>query len=62
LTSAKEYSRESLSVVIGCSLLSAMSSRSLRSSQQGLLLIRTSTKQSGAFAVVRPSTWNGLPS
>src|SRR6218665_241191 len=48
-----------------CPLLRAMSSRSLRSSQQGLLLIpfaRTSTKQSRAFSVVGPSTWNGLPS
>src|SRR6218665_967014 len=43
----------------------AMSSRSLRSSQQGLLLVpfsRTSTKQIRAFSVVGPSTWNGLPS
>jgi len=40
-------------------------SRSLRSSQQGLLLVpfaRTSTKQIRAFSVVGPSTWNGLPS
>src|SRR6218665_4134038 len=45
--------------------LSAMSSRSLRSSQQGILLVpfaRTSTKQIRAFSVVGPSTWNGLPS
>src|SRR6218665_3397328 len=48
-----------------CPPLSAMSSRSLRSSQQGLLLVpfaRTSTKQIRAFSVVGPSTWNGLPS
>src|SRR6218665_2376327 len=47
-----------------CPPLSAMSSRSLRSSQQGLLLVpfaRTSTKQIRAFSVVGPSTWNGLP-
>src|SRR6218665_1739535 len=47
-----------------CPLPSAMSSRSLRSSQQGLLLVpfaRTSTKQSRAFSVVGPSIWNGLP-
>src|SRR6218665_3676252 len=40
-----------------CPLLSAMSSRSLRSSQQGLFLVpfaRTSTKQSRAFSVVGP--------
>src|SRR6218665_3166548 len=46
-------------------LHSAMSSRSLRSSQQGLLLVpfaRTSTKQSRALSVVGPSIWNGLPS
>src|SRR6218665_3777248 len=48
-----------------CPPLSAMSSRSLRSSQQGLLLVpfaRTSTKQIRAFSVVSPSTWNGLTS
>src|SRR6218665_1104764 len=48
-----------------CPLLSAMSSRSLRSSQQGFLLVpfaRTSTKQSRAFSVVGSSIWNGLPS
>ena len=50
-----------------CPLLSAtcMSSRSLRSSQQSLLLVpfaHTSTKQSRAFSVVDPSIWNGLPS
>src|SRR6218665_637277 len=47
-----------------CPPLSAMSSRSLRSSQQGLLLVpfaRTSTKEMGALSVVGPSTWNGLP-
>src|SRR6218665_3804529 len=47
-----------------CPPLSAMISRSLRSSQQGLLLVplaRTSTKQIRAFSVVGPSTWNGLP-
>src|SRR6218665_3655495 len=46
-------------------LHSAMSSRSLRSSQQGLLLVpfaRTFAKQSRAFSVVGPSIWNGLPS
>src|SRR6218665_2072583 len=48
-----------------CPPLSAMSSRSLRSSQQGFLLVpfaRTSTKQIRAFSVVGPSNWNGLPS
>src|SRR6218665_412213 len=48
-----------------CPLHSAMSSRSLRSSQQRLLLVlfaRTSTKQSRAFSAVGPSIWNGLPS
>src|SRR6218665_1540401 len=48
-----------------CPLLSAMSSQSLRSSQQGLLLVpfaRTSTKQSRAFSLVGPLIWNGLPS
>src|SRR6218665_107486 len=41
-----------------CPLHSAMSSRSLRSSQQGILLVpfaRTSAKQSPAFSVVGPS-------
>jgi|SRR6218665_703063 len=40
-------------------------SRSLRSSQQGLLLVpfaHTSAKQSHAFSVMGPSIWNGLPS
>src|SRR6218665_3719747 len=48
-----------------CPPLSGMSSRLLRSSQQGLLLVpfaRTSTKQIRAFSVVGPPTWNGLPS
>src|SRR6218665_1961675 len=48
-----------------CPLHSAMSSRSLRSSKQGLLPVpfaRTSAKQSRAFSVVGPSIWNGLPS
>src|SRR6218665_1060159 len=48
-----------------CPLLSALSSRLLRSSQQGLLPVpfaRTSTKQSRSFSVVGPSIWNGLPS
>src|SRR6218665_3209776 len=48
-----------------CPPLSALSSRSLRSSQQGLLLVPfalTSTKQIRAFSVVGPSTWNSLPS
>src|SRR6218665_3096915 len=48
-----------------CPLHSAISSRSLRSSQQGLLLVpfaRTSAKQSRAFSVVGPSISNGLPS
>src|SRR6218665_820038 len=47
-----------------CPPLSAMSLRSLCSSQQGLLLVpfaRTSTKQIRAFSMVVPSTWNGLP-
>src|SRR6218665_3491260 len=45
-----------------CPLHTAMSSRSLRSSQQGFLVpfARTSTKQSRAFSVVGPSIWNGL--
>src|SRR6218665_3330113 len=44
-----------------CPLLSSLS---LRSSQQGLLLTlfaRTSTNQSRAFSLVGPSTWNGFP-
>ena len=47
-----------------CPLLSAKSSRSLHSSQQGLLLVpfaRNPTKQIRAFSVVGPSTWNALP-
>jgi len=45
-----------------CPLLSAMSSQSLRSSQQGLLLVPfacTSTKQSRAFSVVVPRSGKG---
>src|SRR6218665_1679489 len=48
-----------------CPLHSPMSSRSLRSSQQGLLLVpfaRTSIKQSRALSVVGPPIWIGLPS
>ena len=48
-----------------CPLHSAMSSRLLRSSQQGLLLVpfaRSSTKQIPAFFVVGPLTRNSLPS
>src|SRR6218665_3959167 len=48
-----------------CPPLSAMSSRSFRSTQQGLLLVpfaRTAANQIRAFSVVGPSTWNGLPS
>src|SRR6218665_2422003 len=48
-----------------CPLHSAISSRSLRLSQQGLLLVpfaRTSAKQSRAFSVMGPSIWNGLTS
>ena len=44
--------------------LSARSSRSLRSAEQGLLHVpfaRTSAMQKRAFAVVGPSVWNGLP-
>src|SRR6218665_1109702 len=43
-----------------CSLLSAMSSRSLRSSQHGLLLVpfACTTKQSRAFSMVGPTIWN----
>jgi hypothetical protein len=44
--------------------LSARGSRSLRSAEQGLLSVpfaRTSTRQSRAFSVIGPSTWNGLP-
>ena len=47
-----------------CPVVSARGSQSLRSSEQGLLLIpfaRTSTMQKRAFFVVGPSTWNGLP-
>src|SRR6218665_2373049 len=47
-----------------CTLLIAMSSRLLHSSQQGLLLVRlahTSTIQNHTFSMVDPSTWNGLP-
>src|ERR1700733_11669043 len=39
-------------------------SRSLRSSEQGLLQVpfaRTSVRQSRAFSVLGPLTWNGLP-
>src|SRR6218665_65162 len=48
-----------------CPLHSAMNSRSLRSSQRGLLLVpfaSTSATLSRAFSVVCPSIWNGLPS
>src|SRR6218665_1482326 len=48
-----------------CPLHSAMNSRSLCTSQQGLLLVpfaRTSAQQSRAFSVVCPSIWNRLPS
>ena len=47
-----------------CPVLSARGSRSLRSSEQALLLVpfaRTSTMQNRAFSVGGPSTWNGLP-
>src|SRR5688572_23339950 len=47
-----------------CPVLSARGSRSLRSSEQGLLLVpfaRTSTMQNRAFSVRGPSTWNDLP-
>src|SRR6218665_2345717 len=48
-----------------CPPLSAMSSRSLRSSKQGLLLVvpfaPTSSKQIRAFSMVGSSTWNDLP-
>src|SRR5688572_31540994 len=47
-----------------CPVLSSMGSRSLRSPEQGLLLVpfaRTSTTQNRAFSVVDPLTWNGLP-
>src|SRR6218665_2217519 len=46
-----------------CPPLSAMSSRSVRSSQQDLLLVpftRTPTKQIRVFSVVGHSTWNGF--
>ena len=45
-------------------VLSAGGTRSLRSSEQGLLQVpfaRTSTRQNRAFSVLGPSTWNGLP-
>src|SRR6218665_3183296 len=48
-----------------CPLLSALSSRSFCSSQQGFLLVpftHTSSKQSHAFPMVGLSTWNSLPS
>src|SRR6218665_2427020 len=47
------------------SVVLSMSSRSLRSSQQGLLLVpfaRTSAKQSRSFSVVGLSIWKELPS
>ena len=47
-----------------CTTLSAGGSRSLRSSEQGLLQVpfaRTSIRQNRAFSVLGPSTWNGLP-
>src|SRR3984885_16388110 len=47
-----------------CTPLSAGGSRSLRSSEQGLLQVpfaRTSIRQNRAFSVLGPSTWNGLP-
>ena len=56
---APSYLRE-----LSCPVLSARGSRSLRSSEQGLLLVpfaRTSTRQRRAFSVVGPSTWNSLP-
>ena len=43
---------------------SVQSSRSLRSTEQGLLLVpiaRTSTRHKRAFAMVGPSVWNGHP-
>src|SRR6218665_1035194 len=46
-----------------CPLLSAMNSRSLRSSQRGPLLFPvacTSTRQNSAFSVVGFSTWYGF--
>ena len=56
---APSYLRE-----LSCPVLSARGCRSLRSSEQGLLLVpfaRTSTRQRRAFSVVGPSTWNSLP-
>ena len=56
---ASAYLRE-----LCCPVVSARGSRSLRSSEQGLLLVpfaRTSTMQKRAFFVVGPTTWNGLP-
>jgi len=45
--------------------LSARSSRSLRSTEQGLLHVlfahTSSTRQKHAFSVVGPSIWNGFP-
>src|SRR3984885_4286255 len=45
-------------------VLSDGGTRSLRSSEQGLLQVpfaRTSTRQNHAFSVLGPSIWNGLP-
>src|SRR6218665_3972640 len=47
-----------------CCLLTARSTRHLRSAEQGLLHVpfaRTFTMQSRAFSVVGPLVWNGLP-
>ena len=55
---APSYLRE-----LSCPVLSARGSRSLRSSEQGLLVpfACTSKRQRLAFSVVGPSTWNNLP-
>src|SRR6218665_1624981 len=47
-----------------CPSITTRSTRHLRSDEQGLLHVpfaRTSTMQSGAFSVVGPLVWNGIP-
>src|SRR6218665_173676 len=59
LAFAPAYLRE-----LCCPIICPIGSRSLRSSDQGLLCLpfaRTSIRQNRAFPVVGPSTWNGLP-
>src|SRR6218665_1574306 len=56
---ASAYLRE-----LCCPIICPIGSRSLRSSDQGLLRLpfaRTPIRHNRAFSVVGPSTWNGLP-